>query len=46
MFDMFNKNSITKIARVLPPALIEKFEKQIFYSAQEVKSIVSRGQSA
>jgi len=39
MFDMFNKNSITKIARVLPPALIRSFEKKNFYSIEEVKSI-------
>jgi hypothetical protein len=36
---MFKKNSIAKIARVLPPALIEAFDKQDFYSAEEVKKI-------
>ena len=38
MFDMFNKNSIPKIARVLSPALIGAFEKQSF-SPEEVKSV-------
>jgi hypothetical protein len=39
MFGIFNKNSITKIARVLPPALIEGFDKQSFYSAENVKNV-------
>jgi len=39
MFGMLNKNSITKIAKVLPPALIEAYKKQHFYSAEEVKSV-------
>ena len=39
MFGMFNKNSIPKIARVLPPALIGAYERQYFYSTKEVKSI-------
>jgi len=39
MFGMFNKNSITKIAKALPPALIEAHEKQHFYSAEEVESV-------
>jgi len=39
MFGLFNKNSIPKIARVLPPVLIDEFEKQIFYSIEEVKSV-------
>jgi hypothetical protein len=39
MLDMFNKNSINKIARLLPPALIDAFDKQNFYSTEEVKSV-------
>lgn len=39
MFGMFNNNSIPKIARVLPPALVDVFEKQNFYSTEEVKSV-------
>lgn len=42
MFGIFNKNSIPKIARVLPPALIEKYEKQNFYSIGEVRSVLER----
>ncbi len=39
MLDTFNKNSITKIARKLPPALVDAFEKKNFYSTQEIKSV-------
>lgn len=39
MFGVPNKNSIPKIARVLPPALINAFEKQNFYTIKEVKSV-------
>ena len=39
MLGMFNKNSITKIARLLPPALIDAFEKKNFYSPEEVMSV-------
>lgn len=42
MFSMFNKNSISKIARVLPPALIEAFQKKDFYSLEEVKILFDR----
>jgi len=35
---LFKKNSIPKIARVMPPALIEAYEKKNFYSLDEVKS--------
>ena len=37
MFGIFNKNSIPKIARVMPPILIDAFHKQNFYSTEEVK---------
>lgn len=39
MFGIFRKNSIPKIAKVLPPALVEQFEMQNFYSVEEVKSV-------
>lgn len=42
MFGLLNKNSIPKIARVMPPALIDTFEKQSFYSAEEVKSVFNK----
>ena len=35
---LFQKNSISKIARVMPPVLIEAYEKNNFYSLDEVKS--------
>jgi hypothetical protein len=42
MFGLLNKNSIPKIARVLPPVLIDAFEKQNFYSASDVKRVFDR----
>jgi hypothetical protein len=39
MLDMFNKNSVTKIARVLPARLIQAYEKQNYYTAEEVKRV-------
>ncbi|CAD5275768.1 conserved hypothetical protein [Alteromonas sp. 38] len=36
---MFDKNPIHRIASVLPPALVSAFEKQTFYSTEEVKRI-------
>jgi len=39
MFDTFlQKNSITKIAKVIPLALVEKYDKKQFYLPEEVKS--------
>lgn len=39
MFGIFNKNSIARIARKLPPALVTAFDQQNYYSAEEVKSV-------
>ena len=39
MLDIFQKNSVKKIARVLPPALVKAFEKKSYYSIEEVKSV-------
>jgi hypothetical protein len=40
MFDAFTqKNSITKIAKLMPLVLVEKYDKKPFYLPEEVKSV-------
>jgi len=36
---LFKKNSIPKIARVMPKALIDAFDKKDFYPSDEVKNV-------
>ena len=38
MLGMFKKNSVKKIAKTIPLMLVETYEKQDFYSAEQVKS--------
>lgn len=40
MFDTFTqKNSITKIVKLMPLVLVEKYEKKQFYSPEQVKNV-------
>ncbi|QBG36132.1 DUF6559 family protein [Litorilituus sediminis] len=39
MFDMFKNNPISSIACVLPPALVNAFAKQNFYSPEQVRHV-------
>lgn len=42
MFNLLRKNSIPKIARAMPPALVDKLGKQGCYTSQEVKACLSK----
>ncbi|WP_133406751.1 DUF6559 family protein [Parashewanella tropica] len=40
--NLFKKNSIPKIARTIPIALVDEFDKQTFYTPKQVKDVFNK----